>query len=133
MVYWVPVFVWAGVIFFFSSLQVEISPEFDLQDFLVKKTAHIIEYAILFTLIYRALINAAGFTVSKSFKVAFILIFLYAISDEYHQSFTPGRTPSIRDVGFDSSGAVLAWIGLWKYLPKAPKKLLSWARTLQLL
>jgi VanZ family protein len=50
--------------------------------------------------------------------LAVILVFLFGISDEYHQSFTPGREPRFRDVLIDTAGAVLAILALWKLLPR---------------
>jgi len=72
-----------------------------------------VEYAILFFLLFRAFKQT--FSVKK-FDLAFwTMIFMfcifYALSDEWHQSFVLGRTSTIRDVGFDFLGMVLAW---WK-------------------
>lgn len=68
---------------------------FDVWDFIIKKSAHIGEYAIFFYLLRRA-----GLTV----KQAFIVGVAYALSDEWHQSFVPGRTAKLTDVGIDTMG-----------------------------
>lgn len=49
---------------------------------------------------------------------------LYAVSDEIHQKFVPGRTSSIYDLGFDISGANIAGYILWKsgLFPKKKRK-----------
>ncbi len=52
---WLPPFIWAVVIFLFSSYPTTRASEIHWKDFIVKKTAHIVEYAILTTLSYRAL------------------------------------------------------------------------------
>ena len=97
---WLPVFLWATVIFTLSSIpQIKVS-EFILWDFAAKKTAHVIEYAILYSLIFRA----THFNLVRSF----LLTMAYAASDEYHQSFVPGRTSSLIDLVIDLGGASIA-------------------------
>ena len=109
---WLPVFLWAAVIFAFSSItQIKVS-EFFIWDFIAKKIAHISEYAILFALIFRA--------TKGNFLSSFILTMLYAGSDEFHQSFVPGRSSAFYDLGFDLTGANIASYILWK-LQQTPK------------
>ena len=52
--HWLPVFLWAVVIFAFSTIPQIVVSQFFIWDFIAKKTAHISEYAILFALIFRA-------------------------------------------------------------------------------
>jgi len=129
--FWLPVVVWAVVIFLLSARPVTPATEIFWQDFIVKKSAHIIEYAILAALLYRAL-RASPVEKKKAGVYSVILAVLYAASDEFHQSFVPGRASTLRDVIFDTIGAILAIYILWKYLPKAPKRLRLWAKRLQL-
>lgn len=130
--FWLPVVAWALVIFWFSSLPVTPVSKIYWKDFILKKSAHVVEYAILTTLLYRAL--KEGKVEKKEAGVyAVILAFLYGMSDEFHQSFTPGREPRLRDVVFDTIGAVLAIYLIWKLLPKAPRKLKTWAKNWQLI
>ena len=111
---WLPVFLWAAVIFAFSSPpQIKVS-QFFLWDFIAKKTAHLSEYAILFALIFRA--------TKGSWILSFLLIMLYAVSDEFHQSFVPGRTATYFDLGFDLSGANIASYIIWKLKQARPGK-----------
>src|SRR3989338_8811624 len=102
--YWLPVFLWAGVIFGFSSLQVAPAIKIYWQDFLVKKTAHLTEYAAFFIFLHRAFVNTTNFGRPAAAGLSLVIVFLYAISDEYHQSFTPGRQASFRDVFIDTIG-----------------------------
>jgi VanZ family protein len=44
--------------------------------------------------------------------MTFTLVFLYALSDEWHQSFTPGRTPKWYDIAYDLWGAWMAFIAI---------------------
>ena len=96
---WLPVLIWMVVIFAFSSMPINHAKQFSWTDFIIKKTAHVTEYAILFWLTYRA---------NKSFKYSLIICLLFALSDEWHQTITPGREGTLRDVGFDSLGTLLS-------------------------
>ncbi len=97
-----------------------IPDQFDLLDssglgklnFIVRKCAHISEYAILTLILVRALQFGAKQLRPKSIVVALVVSFLFACTDEWHQSFVPGRTPAIRDVFIDSVGATLVTIGV---------------------
>lgn len=123
---WGPVFLWAAVIFWFSSRPTMTTTEIIWQDFFVKKSAHIIEYAIFMTLWLRAL-TRSGYSFAKSIQIAFPLVVLYALSDEYHQSWVPGRGPHLRDVGFDTIGAASATYLIWFWLPRTSTKLKTMA------
>lgn len=130
--FFLPVVLWAGVIFAFSSLPTPSTSEIYWQDFLVKKSAHAIEYAVLTTLVYRALWNSGNSRKNALFSAVFFSVF-YAITDEIHQSFTPGREPRARDIIFDTIGALGAAYLIWKLLPIAPKRLKRWAENFQLI
>ena len=124
---WLPVVIWAFVIFLFSSFPTTRASEIHWKDFIVKKTAHIVEYAILSTLIYRAL-KESGADRKKAGIYAIFFSVIYGFTDEFHQSFTSGREAKLRDVIFDTIGSVGSIYFLWRLLPKAPKKLKSWAK-----
>ena len=128
---WLPVILWSWVIFWFSSRTFPVSSEMYWKDFIVKKTAHLIEYAVLSVLYFRAL-KESGMERKNAAILAIILCFLYGASDEIHQAFTPGREPKVRDALIDVTGAGLAMLGIWKLLPTAPKKLKVWAEKLQI-
>ena len=102
VVVWLPVLVWAAVIFAFSSVP-SLSTELGTWDTILRKLAHLAEYAILGALLLRATRHAA---------VAVALAGLYAVTDEVHQLFVEGRHGSPLDVGIDTLGAiagVVAW------------------------
>jgi VanZ family protein len=123
---WLLVVVWMAVIFIFSSQPGDVSDEnskfviyifnilgIDLNSFLgtlanfaVRKLAHFTEYFILYMLMYNALIESFNFRKALIYSV--IGVFLYASSDEFHQSFVPERGPSFKDVLIDTSGGVFA-------------------------
>ena len=72
-------------------------------EFYIRKTAHFTEYAVLAFLTARAM-RLNGF---RYWAVAAPLFSaLYASTDEFHQSFVPGRGMELRDVGIDSCGAI---------------------------
>ena len=132
LTFWFPVILWTSVIFLFSAKPTPVTSEIIWQDFIVKKTAHIIEYAILATLLYRALINS-GVVKKDAGIIAIILAILYGVSDEFHQSFTPGREPKVRDIFFDSFGALTAVYLILNYLSRAPKIVKNWAKSLRII
>lgn len=106
---WAPALAWAGVIFAFSAVPGLKSP-WDAWDYFLRKNAHVFEYAVLAFLIARGL-RATGPRAASPWVPAFLLAALYAVSDEFHQSFVPGRGPSPLDIGFDALGAALgAWV-----------------------
>jgi VanZ family protein len=106
---WLPVIVWCGVIFTFSSLPINHSKEFSWLDFIIKKTAHVAEYAILYWLVFRAVSNHNRIKQKSIFIYSFLFTLFYAFSDEWHQTFVIGREGTLRDVGFDTIGMLLTW------------------------
>lgn len=72
--------------------------------FSVRKTAHFSAYGALGLSLFSALLLT--FTKKHLWLWAFIISVLYAISDELHQSFVPGRSMELRDVLIDSAGAL---------------------------
>ena len=91
-------------------------------ELLVRKAAHVTEYAVLASLLFRALVH----TVLKgktAFALAAALFFcaLYAASDEFHQAFVPSRTASLRDVAIDVMGALLALSAYWLLMGRHPE------------
>lgn len=93
-------------IFLFSSLPAERIPFFGEYDLLVKKGGHALGYALLGVAYYFALPSR----LSPVYRglLSFLMAVLFALSDEFHQSFVRGRTSALRDVGIDSLGAALA-------------------------
>ena len=133
IIYWLPFFLWAVVIFSFSSIPTVRTSEIHWRDFIVKKTAHVVEFFIFSLLLYRAMVNSNMKTDRLLLVTVIFAAFLYGLTDEYHQSFTPGREPKVRDVIFDTIGSITAIYFLWNLLPKAPSRLKSLARSLQIL
>jgi VanZ family protein len=83
-----------------------------LAHFLVRKAAHITEYAVLGWLAARAFTGSAREFLRQRWWIAgLLLIVLHALLDEYHQSFVPSRTGSFYDSGIDIAGGLIGLIG----------------------
>ena len=74
--------------------------------FIVRKSAHFLAYAILGGLCFENLSILDKLSKKKTFFIALLISVLYAISDEIHQYFVPGRACQFRDVMIDSCGAL---------------------------
>ncbi len=79
----------------------------------IRKLAHMFEFAVLAVLYQAAL---AGYLLApseageknklKNYWLALVLALLYALSDEFHQAFVPGRSASLFDAAIDATGAL---------------------------
>jgi VanZ family protein len=103
--FWIPVALYAGLVFWLSS---QSRPLAFLPDAIwsYDKLLHAIEYAVLGLLLARAL-RASGLSPARTFLGALLLCSLYGASDELHQSFVPNRTCDPRDWAADTVGAAL--------------------------
>ena len=93
---WLPIVAWGALIFTLSSIP-SLHTDLGTWDLILRKCAHVTEYAILAFLLRRAM----------STGPAFVVALAYAASDEYHQTFVVGREGSPRDVAIDSIGIVV--------------------------
>ena len=83
--------------------------------FITRKIAHFTEYAILGFLAARAFRTSPRPAISRRwFLISAALIIVYALIDEYHQSFVPSRTASVFDSFIDMAGGLTALIVLRK-------------------
>ncbi len=128
---WSPVIVWMGMIFWISAQSDLPKAPSTWLDFVVKKGAHASVYAVLAGLIWHALHNGQQATSAATDPSAthrlhrpvfsstgvqtFALSLLYAISDEWHQTFVPGRHGRPFDVLVDVSGIVAAILLIWRF------------------
>lgn len=99
---WLPPLVVMGVIFFFSA-QPNLNSGLGWIDTVGRKFVHASEYAFLCFLWWRALRTKLGST--RALAPAWIITVAYAATDEYHQTFTPGRHGTWVDVAIDAMGA----------------------------
>lgn len=105
---WLPLLLWMVAIFIVSAQPALPHVPQGWLDTLLKKSAHMAEYAILAILWQRAL----GMERKWGWGLALALTLLYAASDEYHQTFVPNRTGRALDVLIDGLGAT---VGLFLY------------------
>lgn len=133
---WVFLLLWMGLIFYFSSRPAVESKELsegileifinrleyivpdglgeDLSSnlhFLIRKGAHFFVYFVLGILAVNSL-KTSGVEARNRIVFALIFCILYAISDEFHQTFVDGRSGEVRDVLIDSFGSIG---GIWSY------------------
>jgi VanZ family protein len=128
--WWVPVILWAGVIFYMSTrtfgssfsnhilseilgfLHLEVSHHtFYLLATGFRKMGHFGEYSVFAIFLYHAVGDGHRSAWNPRKALACILLAgLYSLTDEFHQRFVPGRGPSIVDCGFDTLGAMLGMV-----------------------
>ena len=106
---WLPVVVWMGVIFLLSAQPDLPHAGVSWADWLLSSMAHTVMFGILAVLWARALGDRR-----HVWLLAFALSALYALSDEFHQAFVPGRHPDPWDLLFDTFGAALGLV-LWTW------------------
>ena len=94
---WTPVVLWAAIIFAFSSVP-DLGTGLGTWDLVLRKFAHAGEFAVLGALLLRAL---------AAERTALALGIAYAVSDEVHQHFVPGRLGSPFDVLIDAVGVAI--------------------------
>lgn len=137
--YWLPVILWMGAIFLVSSRSTLPGPlaARSLAGEIFRYGAHFGEYAILAALTYRAVRNSAELEALrlppravqgdstrrrglmpqwKKCGLALAVAVGYAIFDEWHQSFVPGRQFALWDVALDAGGSVIALIAIKAFL-----------------
>lgn len=102
---------WATIIFFLSSQQTTGIGGTRTQRFVVLKFFHLVEYSLLTILLIRAIAQTITQIVAKhAWFGACVIALLFAISDEFHQAFVPGREGRIRDIIIDLIGICLGCI-----------------------
>ena len=94
----------------------------DIGTLIIRKTAHFSEYFILCILFYRVIIMYVSIRTTR--VISIIATFIYALSDEVHQFFVPGRTCAFRDVLIDTIGGVTSILVLYIF-SKIKNKVLS--------
>ena len=107
---WGPAIALMVTIFFLSSRQRIAVSEVYTINFIVFKSLHVIEYATLFFLVFRGYYRTLSHkNMNRIYLYAIVTTFLYAVSDEFHQTFVPTRTGTVRDVFIDSIGILLCF------------------------
>ncbi|MBK8901086.1 MAG: VanZ family protein [Anaerolineaceae bacterium] len=116
---WLPLLIAMGVIFFVSNQPSYDLPSFGLWDLTVKKAGHFVAYAGLALLALRAVWGG-----KRPYLAAILIVFLYSVSDEFHQTFIPGRNGTPVDVAIDMFGAFTClWLIYWRQWTPQPQLL----------
>jgi len=118
--YWLPVWSWMFFIFYLSSLTQFTTGFSEGLDVFVKKSWHVFAFFILSALVYRAF-RSYKFMRGDVLIICFLWSFVYAVSDEIHQLFVPGRHGTIVDVLVDLIG-IISFILLIKLFTGGDKK-----------
>jgi VanZ family protein len=82
--------------------------DFGVLDYMVKKGGHAFGYGLLGLSFLRGLKGNSDSVDRRWFYLAWGMACLYSATDEFHQSFVPGRHPAVTDVMIDAAGAALA-------------------------
>jgi len=111
---WLPVLLWCSIIFYLSSIP-GLKLFYGVTDIILRKLAHMTEYFVLMLLLYRAFRKSCRMKFGTLLFSSAFLSFLYALSDEYHQTFILNRSGNFIDVAIDSIGIFAAVFVYLKY------------------
>ena len=105
----VAAFAWCALIYAASDRpDLRVSSD-DLLDLVLRKTAHMVVFGILFVLVERAL-RGEGWSLRARLVTAWVATLAYAVGDEWHQTFVRGRAGQPSDVAIDMIGATIALV-----------------------
>ena len=113
--YRLPAVAYAALLFWASSRSRLPLPDLGLG--FEDKVAHLLAYALLAFLVHRALSRPRKLT-ARVLSTAWLLSAGYALSDELHQRFVPGRQFDLWDLAFDVAGITLALVLLGRLRPQ---------------
>lgn len=114
---WAPPVLYMALIFALSSMEQPPLPMPEFEWLTIDKLYHFIEYAILGGLLARAFVNAKPSAVPSHLVwfMAALLSILYGASDEWHQTFVPGRFATLADWVADVVGSIAGVFGVYLY------------------
>lgn len=124
LIAWLPPFFLMAALFYSSSQHaVELAPTLTT-DFVAHKSIHVVIYAALYFLVFRGFyLSYKKKNVNDFLLWALVVTMVYAISDEFHQTFVPTRTGTVRDIFIDATGVLIMYIYI-KYYISTLKELL---------
>lgn len=109
MYYWFPPLLWMACIYYMSSQSSIHISTYYLPNFLFFKFLHVIEYALLFFLVFRAFNSLLIKPQIIAFLFSLGISTLYSLSDEMHQLSVPTRQGRIRDIIIDVIGMLIMY------------------------
>ena len=107
--YWLPPFFWMVCIFYMSSQKKVNITQQVVVEFMTFKTLHMVEYALLFFLFYRAFHSLSRLKQKGVLLCAILSSLIYSATDEFHQLFIPTRQGRLRDVLIDLAGMLIMY------------------------
>lgn len=118
--YWTPPLIYMGLIFVISSLEQPPLPMPKFEWLTIDKLYHFIEYGILGALLAIALVNVPLKQLPTNWRwtCAALIAILYGASDEWHQTFVPGRFATLADWVADVLGAIAGVLSVYLYYRK---------------
>ncbi len=116
--FWFPVFFYSAIIFVISSLP---STRVEMPFLVWDKLLHVVEYGILGFLMARALNGTRPWPYLTVWMVSVVLCYLYGLTDEFHQSFTPGRESALTDAFADFIGGAIG-AGVYPFVQQLVSK-----------
>jgi VanZ family protein len=109
--YWIPAILYMAFLYYLSSRPAP--EELKWLPIIAKlKLVHIIEYGILYFLVWFAVIKTTSYNKLEVFSLALMFIILYGLTDEFHQIFVVGRTARLEDVAADGVGGIMVSMGI---------------------
>ncbi len=110
--FYLPVLIWMALIFTLSSIPGSILAKIEFP--YAHPMAHSMLYGMLYYLCFRALNHHRIGKMKTSFSLitALLIVGIYGASDEFHQSFVPGRTEELKDLLIDLSAALVVMAGI---------------------
>ena len=148
--YWLPLLIWIGAIFIGSTSVMStahtsryiipcllwVKPDMSPAEIwaiivVIRKCGHVVEYAVLALLLWRALRSLPILRPKTLMMFGAVLVAcaMFAASDEFHQVFVKSRTPSVRDVFLDVTGAVFGLLIGLSFTRRRPKKFRATTQT----
>ena len=120
MKYWAPPVLYMVLIFAVSSMKQPPLPMPEFEWLTIDKLYHFIEYAILGGLLTWAFVKAKPSIVPSQlvWYIAALISILYGASDEWHQTFVPGRYATVADWVADVFGSIGGVLGVYLYYKK---------------
>ncbi|MXZ00503.1 VanZ family protein [Candidatus Poribacteria bacterium] len=117
MKYWLPSLLYMALIFAVSSMEQPPLPMPQFEWLTIDKLYHFIEYAILGGLLAWAFVKAKPPIVPSAliWVLAAVISILYGASDEWHQTFVPGRFATLADWVADALGSIAGVLGIYLY------------------
>ncbi len=113
-----------ALIFAVSSMEQPPLPTPEFESLSIDKLYHFIEFCILSVLLTIALVNVPPKWLPENWIwiTAALISILYGASDEWHQTFVPGRFATFSDFVSDAIGAIVGVLGVYLYYRKKNKK-----------